>query len=349
MRTLCFTNTLFLTMTLQIASHSVSFGKELTLENVVAPLANSSDESTASEFSLDRATRFLDQASLDWTKSRKCFTCHTNYSYLIARPTISAEGMAHQQVRSALEELVEKRWETNGPRWDAEVVMSAAALALNDAATSGKLHATTRLALDKMWTLQREDGGFNWLKCDWPPMESDDDYGIALAALAATSAPENYSQTDAARTGVQKLRDYLLKNPPPTLHHSAMLMWADSYGAELLTAAQQDAAVNELLKLQLADGGWSLASLGNWQRSDGTEQDTKVSDGYGTGFVVFVLRRSGLAADDARLQQAIAWLKRNQRESGRWFTRSLHKDSKHFISHAGTAFAVMAIQACELK
>ena len=322
---------------------------ELTLGNVTKPAPNSVDEPLATAFSLENATRFLDQASLDWTKSRKCFTCHTNYSYLIARPTVSAAATAHQQVRNALEEMVEKRWETSGPRWDAEVVMSAAVLAMNDAATSGKLHATTRKALDRMWTLQREDGGFDWLKCGWPPMESDDDYGIAIAALAAGAAPDEYGKIKAARAGVQKLRDYLRANPPPTLHHTAMLIWADSHGTELLTAAQHQDAINKLLKLQQPDGGWSFATLGNWERADGSEQDTNLSDGYGTGFVVFVLRRAGIASDDERLKRGVSWLKQHQRESGRWYSRSLNKDNHHFISHAGTAFAVMAIQACQAE
>ena len=30
-------------------------------------------------------------------------------------------------------------------------------------------------------------------------------------------------------------------------------------------------------------------------------------------------------------------------ESGRWFTRSLNRDNYHFLTHAGTAFAVMAL------
>ena len=194
-----------LTLVLLLVTRS-SFAEELTLDNVTAPAENSVDEPLAAAFSLDNATRFLDQASLDWTKSRKCFTCHTNYSYLIARPTVSAAGSAHRQIREALEELVEQRWETNGPRWDAEVVMSAAVLAMNDAATSGKLHATTRKALDRMWTLQREDGGFDWLKCGWPPMESDDDYGIAIAALAAGAAPDDYGSSEAARGAAKTAR-----------------------------------------------------------------------------------------------------------------------------------------------
>lgn len=70
---------------------------------------------------------------------------------------------------------------------------------------------------------------------------------------------------------------------------------------------------------------------------------TEHSDGYGTGFAVYILRQADVPANDPRIGKGIGWLKANQHESGRWFTRSLHQDSKHYITHAGTAFAVMAI------
>ena len=41
-------------------------------------------------------------------------------------------------------------------------------------------------------------------------------------------------------------------------------------------------------------------------------------------------------------------MKANQRESGRWFTRSLvNDDNKHYLAHIGSAFAVMAIRDWE--
>ena len=43
----------------------------------------------------------------------------------------------------------------------------------------------------------KEDGGFSWLKCDWPPMESDDHYGVTLAAIAVGVAPDDYVATPA--------------------------------------------------------------------------------------------------------------------------------------------------------
>jgi squalene-hopene/tetraprenyl-beta-curcumene cyclase len=325
-----------------------SAAEAVTLESVQDPGPNRLDEPLAAQFSLERAVQFLDSASLTWQKDRKCFTCHTNHAYLYARPLVSKDVQAHAQVRKFAEELVEVRWKDPGPRWDAEVVATAAALAFNDRLTTGKLHATTRAALDRIWQVQREDGGFDWLKCGWPPMESDDDYGAGLTALAVAVAPDNYRQTPQARAGLEKVRGYLLKNPPPTVHHWAMLLWASSYSESFLTDDQRRSVMDSLIKLQRDDGGWSLSSLGNWQREDNSEQDT-ASDGYGTGFVVYVLRQAGLPADAQPIQRGIGWLKQHQRESGRWITRSLKKDNMHFISHCGTAFAVMAIASVEGK
>ena len=321
-------------------------GEPVTLDNYEAPTANSKDEPFAAEFSLEQAARFLDSASLEWQVSRECFACHTNYSYLTSRPLLDAGAPAHQTIRAKAEELVEKRWPEKGPRWDTEVVATAWALAFNDAATTNTLHATTKTALDRMWTVQREDGGFTWIKCGWPPSELDDEYGAVLALIAVGAAPENYRDTEAAKAGVKQIQGYLAKTPLPSLHHRAMLVWADTYLPDLLTAEASEAIVNELLAKQLPDGGWSASGLGDWERGDGTAQQTDVSDGYGTGFCLYVLRRAGIPAQDERIQKGVGWLKTHQRESGRWFARSVFKDSKHYLTHNATAFAVMALQEC---
>ena len=60
-----------------------------------------------------------------------------------------------------------------------------------------------------------------------------------------------------------------------------------------------------------------------------------------------VLRKAGTPASDDAIRRGVAWLKTNQRESGRWFTRSLNTDKIHYITHAGTGFAMLALRACE--
>jgi squalene-hopene/tetraprenyl-beta-curcumene cyclase len=62
--------------------------------------------------------------------------------------------------------------------------------------------------------------------------------------------------------------------------------------------------------------------------------------------VIYVLRQAGVPALDPRIQKGIQWLKTHQRASGRWFTRSLWRDRRHYITHAGTAYAILALAAC---
>ena len=110
----------------------------------------------------------------------------------------------------------------------------------------------------------------------------------------------------------------------------------------------KEETIQALLALQRPDGGWNLPSLGQWNRRDNTPNNADApSDGFGTGFVIYVLRQAGVPATHEKLCAGIAWLKGHQRESGRWFTRSVNNDKAHYIANAGTGFALLAIHACE--
>ena len=198
-----------------------------------------------------------------------------------------------------------------------------------------------------MWTLQRKDGGWNWVKINQPPSEVDDHFGVTMAAIGAGVAPDEYANTPAARKGLDNIRHYLRKHPPATMHNRAMLMWASTYVDGLMTDADRRQTINDLFALQQPDGGWGLATLGDWKRCDGKQQDRNSSDGYGTGFVIYVLRRAGVRANDPRIHKGIVWLKTHQRASGRWFTRSAWKDSIHVITYSATAYAVLALAECD--
>lgn len=319
------------------------------------PVATASpSEPLAAKFSAGRAMRFLDQIAVDWTKKNHCGTCHTNYAYLMAKPAFLVHGApdpAMAEVRGFFEDRV-RHWDDPEkgaePRWDTEVVTTASALAINDRLTTGKLHELTRKALDRMWTLQKPDGAWDWLKADLPPYEYDDYYGAVVGALGVGYAPDGYAEGDLARKGLESLRGYFRKTPPPNLHHEALLLWASTRLDGLMSAEQKAQAIRQLRAMQRPDGGWCLPSLGVWNRHDGSPNDPKApSDGYATGLVIFVLRQAGIMATDPTLERGVAWLKKNQRESGRWFTRSLNNDKKHYIANAGTAFAVMALDACD--
>ena len=316
------------------------------------PNPSSASEPVRKAWSAEKAASYLDAVGVNWTRDRKCVTCHTNMPYLMARPRLAGHGDdGWKEVRKFLEDDVTS-WGNGGkPKGDAYVVVTAAALAVDDA-RGGKLQPRTKDALDRMWTVQQKDGAWNWIKCDWPPLEHDDYYGATLAAMAVGLAPDKYAETEAAKAGIAKLKAYFAKTPAPDLHHKLMLAWASTKIDGLMSADDRKAAVDEVTKLQRADGGWCLPSFGAYKRRDKmkTPNDPKAdSDGYATGLAVFVLRQTGVKADDPAVAKGVEWLKANQRESGRWFTRSLNNDKDHYITHAGTAVAVLALDACGAK
>jgi squalene-hopene/tetraprenyl-beta-curcumene cyclase len=320
------------------------------------------DEPVAKAFSLAKAADVLDTVTLSWVRKNQCFSCHTGYPYLLARTSLGdADALGLREARKFLEERV-AAWDKGGKgkgylkgegiielsEGVTEVVAVAATLALHDGQTAGKLQPATRTALARMWELQQADGSWNWNKEDLAPLEYDDYFGAVYAAIGVGHAPEGYARSEAARKGVARLLRYFEKTPAPNLHHKTYLLWASLGLDGLMDNAERDRTVKALLSLQREDGGWSLPSLGAWKRLDGQPQDENApSDGYATGLVLYVLRQAGVAATENSVRRGVNWLKTHQRESGRWFTRSLNREGSHYISNAGTAFAIMALRACE--
>jgi squalene-hopene/tetraprenyl-beta-curcumene cyclase len=324
-----------------IAADRVLGGADIT-----PPTPSQADEPFAKSYQPTRAAAYLDSVAVYWTRERQCISCHTNMLYLAARPLLGGDDSGWREVRAYLEKEVQ-RWTQGGrPRGDAYVVVTACALALNDAVTTGKLHPLTRAALERMWQVQRPSGEWNWLKCDWPPLEHDDYYGAVLAGIAVGSAPEQYATTPQAQVGVVRLRRYLQNNRPPDLHHAAMLLWASTRLDNLLTPTQRQQIIADLKAQQRTDGSWALPALGSYKRRNGQPNDpASPGDGYATGMVTYILLQAGLSTDDPAIAAGLRWISQHQRTSGRWFTRSLNTDKAHYITNIGTAFCVLALEA----
>lgn len=324
----------------------------VTLENVADPGPITADEPIAEEFSPEKAARYLDTASLFWQKSRNCAACHVNMGYMYARPALSSYLKDSGEVRGLFEDYVTKRWKKKIPRDLQEIVVVASGLTFNDLQTTAHLHPVTHQALRVMWVFQRDDGGWNWRNDGYPPTEYDEHYGVTLAALITGIAPDKYVQTKEARRGLGRIRRFLKNNPPLSLHHRAMIAWASSYVEDLMNEQGRAKTLNELLALQRPDGGWSTPGLlADWKglkRKDGKPHDKKTSDAYATGFTIIVAREMGISSKDPRLRRGIDWLLSNQRVSGKWFCRSPAIDSRHYFSNFGSAFAILALQSCDI-
>lgn len=311
----------------------------------------------AKKWSPAKGVAYLDRVSMSWLRQNKCASCHTSYPHLMAGSAMKTRSAEVGRMRKFLEDRV-ANWDSGkeddrpveGTEGISEVVATASTLAFDDSHTTGKLHPLTRKALDRMWTLQMANGAWDWNKHRLPPTEYDDWFGAVYAALGTGLAPEGYARTAGARKGLDRLRGYFQKNPAPNLHHKAWLLWASLKVDGLMGKADRATTIKALLALQRADGGWNLPSLGDWKRLDGSPNDKDArSDGYATGLVTYILRQAGTPASDPAIQKSIAWLKANQRESGKWFTRSVNADRAHYISNAGTAFCLMALQACAVS
>jgi squalene-hopene/tetraprenyl-beta-curcumene cyclase len=316
------------------------------MAEVVVPKPSNPEEPLTPKFNATRAAAFIDGVSLDWTRKRQCSTCHTNVPHMLARPKISGgDRTAETEVRKYLEATV-KSWETKKPKADYDVVATAFALAGHDAATTGKLSEPARTALDKTWTLQKADGSWAWPDCDWPPLEHDQFYGAAYMAVACAIAPDDYAKTPTALKGLEKLKGYIKKNPPTELHHKMTLVWAATKIDGLVTDDERKTILADVRKLQLSDGSWNLPSLGPYPTSRNGDNRMDIGDGYATGFSVYVLRQAGIPTDDPAIRRGIAWLKANQRESGRWFTESPGGSKARYLTNVGSAFAILALAAC---
>jgi squalene-hopene/tetraprenyl-beta-curcumene cyclase len=195
-------------------------------------------------------------------------------------------------------------------------------------------------------------GAWAWLYFRLEPWEgaASPYFGATLAAIAVATAPNGYASSPDIQDNLKLLRDYLAKQleRQPTFNR-LMLLWASANLTGLLTPEQRDALVAEAFGKQQADGGWSMSSLGPWQRTDGSAQDSK-SDGYATGLATFALQQAGVPATDSRIEKGLQWLVQHQdRATGRWSATSLNKqrdpasDAGRFMSDAATAYAVLAL------
>lgn len=112
---------------------------------------------------------------------------------------------------------------------------------------------------------------------------------------------------------MQLLREYLERESatqPPI--NRIGLLWAPAKLPGILSSAQQQSIMDEVLSKQRADGGWSLSSLvGKWERDDGTPLVTS-SGGYTTGMIVLVLEDMGFSPNGAHVKEGLSWLARSQ-------------------------------------
>ena len=319
---------------------------------------------------------------LSWPSAQRdhgtsCVSCHTALPYALARPALrgALAALADRAVPAAERRMLEHvitrvtMWKDVEPFYPdqtrglpktsesraTEAIMNALILSTRDA-QGGRLSDEGRQAFANLWPLQfkagDQTGAWIWLNFHNEPWEANDSpyFGNALAALAIGTAPGGYAASPDIQERLTLLQRYLQKGvETATLYNRLTVLWASGKWPTLLTPDQRHAIVQAALATQQEDGGWTMASLSNWKRADGTALDTK-SDGLATGLATLALQQGGVPRSDAHLSRGLAWLVQHQdAATGMWSASSLNKqrdpasDVGKFMSDAATAYAVLSL------
>ena len=339
------------------ASAATSWQYESPGHNV--PAADS-EEPMRPTFSLPLALDYLEHGALAWSRERQCVSCHTNGSYLLSRPALtSLAGSPSPEIRTFfVEQLAEFEAQSVESRkkgiTPTQIAYLAAGLAQWDQYVTRTISPETQRAIEVMFSAQSEDGSFANDTC-WPPLESSGYHGATVAALALLSVPEWLQSKGSQTLGqpIERLWTYLQSTPPPHDYARVLLLWVASLKPTLISEATQQDIVKRLLTRQHSDGGWALRDFaapehwgeGNRANKLRSERDFRSpsSDGHQTGLTAYVLMKAGLERNHPAIQNAVGWLLKNQRQSGRWWTRSLNTDKDHFITYSGTCYPLLAL------
>ena len=353
---------------------AVCLGKGIGLERQQGPMAQyqwqdisippaSSQEPLLREFSLDRALGYIETAALAWTREHKCISCHTNAAYMVTRPGLAPRvGKPSEEIRKFFVQQLQKYQSLDREKLmsgiqPTQVAYLAQGLAEWDKHVTGSLSPETEAALALLFQVQDEKGGWGNSDC-WPPFESSSYHTTTVAAMAVATAPGWLTGvTDkTTRSGIDKMKRYL-GTAATHDYHRLLLLWTATRMPSLLEQREVDLLIQTVWRHQREDGGWSIRtfaepeSWGSGNRSEKLRAEPEFtdppSDGHQTGLCVLILREAGVPATDLRIRRAVLWLLANQRESGRWWTRSLNTDKFHFITYSGTCYPLLALAKCD--
>ncbi len=324
------------------------------------------------------AAKYMDQRAAWWEKwpasqrdhETVCVSCHTILPYVLSRSKLSA-SLAEKQMPDAQRQAlgnVEKRvsmWAEVEPFYNdahsgagksresrsTESVLNALVLSIKSA-DDKQADPLARKAFDAAWALQLKTGehvgAWDWQVFKLAPWEAGDSQyqGATFMALALGWMPDRYRQEKAIQPNVKLLRAYLKREyASQTLLNKMVLLWASEKWPDLLARGEKHRLLTAVRQKQRDDGGWNLASLGAWQRSDKSDEDAN-SDGYATALAVLALQHDKEAAQKGR-----AWLTQHQnKDDGSWRSVSLNKqrdpktDIGKFMTDAATGYAVLALE-----
>ena len=332
-------------------------------EGIEVPAATA-DEPRVKAFgpaTIQAAAKYLDDGAHHWVREKSCIACHSTGVYMAERSALTALlGKPSGEVRDDFIEAVPK--DASKPESGAiQSVWRSLGLASWDRHVGGKLSEHTERSLQRTMKLLTDDGSFRtYRQVEIPYITTHFELTVQAARAIATAPGWLGNLKDADTLArVERMKKFLHAHEPLNDYELALKLQLSALMPDLVPPPVRDAATAMLWRQQQPDGGWStrrMSDLMKWHETMDPLVVTMIqgepdaaspgSDPYMTAFAIVLLRESGVPADEARIQKGVAWLKANQRVSGRWWMKSLYRDTYHYITYISTAQALRALALC---
>lgn len=189
-----------------------------------------------------------------------------------------------------------------------------------------------------LWSVQRSDGGFDWMSYHNAPWEDGDE---ALGATLAWRLGGEGVEDRAHREALSRFLERRL--PPARLFTRALALWAGGGRAPGLSS---DAVAERLVQISDPSGGFSWGQLE-------VASVTSGPDAMPTSAALLALCSLPPSASVTTAAAAAeAWLLAHQAEDGSFSARSPNGESAlhhELATDAGTGFAVVALDLCATR
>jgi squalene-hopene/tetraprenyl-beta-curcumene cyclase len=335
----------------------------------------SADEPKVKAFGQDSvraASKYLEDGALSWVREKSCINCHTTGPYLSERPALTpflgaptAEVLAQFVKSVPANPTPQNETEKDGLRYYSgswTSIWRSVGLAEWDKHVKGALSEHTDRSLRDMFERQSPSGAFvSYGEVEIPHITTD--FELTLQAARAVSAAPGWLDQlsdETIKERVGKMKTWLRTAPPKNDFDRVLRLQLAFYFPETVSADEKSTAISLLTNKQHADGGWStrdMSALADWHFRISEKVNTLIngmpdaakpeSDAYMTALAVVLFRQSGTPTSDPRVQRGIEWLRKEQRETGRWWMHSLYRGNYHYITYIASTQALKALALCD--
>lgn len=321
--------------------------------------------------SLQAAAKYLEDGALSWVREKSCVNCHTTGPYLVERTAWSPQfgppsAEVHADFVSSVPKEIKpvKEAEKDGHKFYPGTFTSvwlALGLAEWDRHVTKTTTEPTDRALRSMFERQSDSGAFvSHGEVEIPHITTDFELSLQ-AARAVTAAPDWVKglKDDVLLSRIAKLKSWLQTATPKNDFDRVLKLQLAHYLPELVTSSEREAALELLSSKQHADGGWStrdMSTIDAWHFEMSPyvvnlienlpDANQPASDAYMTALAIVLMRQGDIPPSDPRIARGLAWLRSEQRQSGRWWMHSLYRGNYHYITYIATVEALKAFDLC---